>query len=67
MRDWEDDDLDFVVARRAIEYARAEIGPEHSTADLVLFMAALPDIAPREMEKMGAAEKAPLDACICAT
>ena len=67
MKDWGDDDLDFGVARRAVDYARTEIGPEHSSADLVLFMAALPDIARRELEKMGAVEKAPLDACICAT
>jgi hypothetical protein len=67
MRDWDDDDLDFGVAKRAVDYARTEIGPEHSSADLVLFMAALPGIARQELEKMGAVEKAPLDACICAT
>ena len=60
MRAWGDDDLDLIVARRAVEYARTEIGPEHSAADLLEFMAVLPDIASREVEKMGAVEKAPL-------
>ena len=67
MGDWGDDDLGFSVARRAVEYARTEIRPEHSSSDLVLFIAALPDTARRELEKMRAVEKAPLDACICAT
>ena len=60
MGDWPDDDLDFVVARRAVDYARSAIGLEHSAVDLARLMAALPDIARREVGKMNIQEKAPL-------
>ena len=60
MRDWVDDDLDFVVARRAVEYTRSAIGLEQSAADLAEFIAALPDVARRQVEKMNVQEKAPL-------
>jgi len=60
MRDWADDDLDFVIARRAVDYARSAIGAEHSAADVARFITALPGISKREVERMNVQEKAPL-------
>jgi len=60
MKGWEDDDLDFVVARRAVDYARSRIGLEHPAAELAEFVADLPGVARHHVEEMGIQEKAPL-------
>ena len=60
MKGWEDDDLDFLVARRAVDYARNRIGLAHSAVALAEFIADLPIVARRQVEEMGIQEKAPL-------
>ncbi len=60
MHNWHDDDLDFFVARQAVDYTRRAVPPGQSPAAVADFIAVLPEIAAREMERMNIPEKLPL-------
>ncbi len=60
MASWNDRDLDFVVARRAVEYARGHIRSENGP-DIADALCKLPDFAKNELILMGLANKPPLN------
>lgn len=60
IQQWDESDLDFAVARLAVDYTRDTVGPDSTTSDIAAYIAALPEIAGRELERMGIAEKSPL-------
>jgi hypothetical protein len=59
MAGWSRDDLDFVVARYAVQYTRDAMSPESTDRELDDYIASLPQIATREIAKMGLPEKPP--------
>ncbi len=59
INNWPLDDLDFVVAKQAIDYTRRTVPPASSPAYTADFIADLPNIARRELEHMQ--EKPPLE------
>jgi hypothetical protein len=60
MEQWPTDDLDFVVARQAVEYTRQAVPLDASAAEIAQFIIALPEIAGPELQRMGLAEKSPV-------
>ncbi len=60
MQDWPDNDVDYIVARRAIDYARHTFESQPPSAALAELVASLPAIAKRQLEQMSIQEKPPL-------
>ncbi|MBA3534830.1 MAG: hypothetical protein H0T73_23210 [Ardenticatenales bacterium] len=60
MHSWPKEELDFVVARHAVQYTRDAVSPYRSEREVDEFIASLPQIAQREIATMALPEKPPL-------
>ncbi len=60
MDNWPMADLDFVVAKQAVDYTRNTISLDQPAADVAEFIADLPNIAKHELQQMNLPEKVPL-------
>ncbi|MBY9005500.1 MAG: hypothetical protein KGD63_01955 [Candidatus Lokiarchaeota archaeon] len=60
MNNWRNDDLDYILAKKAIKYTRNQIPHETSSYEIENFIKELPKIAHRELKNLKLNEKKPL-------
>lgn len=61
MKNWRNNDLDYVIARKAVKFTREKIPIGTPSKQIAEYIAKLPEIAEQELVKLNILEKSPLE------